>query len=64
MTTTVSFRCRNCHASLRARVQLIGRWKYCPGCQQRLVVPARSIPDSGPILVFDDRAMQAAPRLR
>ena len=64
MTTTVSFRCRNCHAQLRAPVQLIGRWKYCPGCQQRLVVPARPIPDSGPVLVFDDRAMHAAPPLR
>jgi hypothetical protein len=64
MTTTVSFRCRHCQAPLRASVQIIGRWKNCPGCRQRLVVPARPIPDSGPILVFDDRAMAAAPPLR
>jgi hypothetical protein len=45
-------------------VQLIGRWKNCPGCQQRLVVPARPLPDSGPVLVFDDRSMPTAPQLR
>lgn len=59
MTTTVSFRCRNCQAQLRAPIQLIGRWKPCPGCQNRLVVPARPLPDSGPVLVFDDRALSA-----
>jgi DNA-directed RNA polymerase subunit RPC12/RpoP len=64
MTTTVSFRCRNCQAQLRASVQLIGRWKSCPGCQARLVVPARPLPDSGPVLVFDDRSWSSLPPMR
>jgi DNA-directed RNA polymerase subunit RPC12/RpoP len=64
MPTTVSFRCRNCRTQLRAPVQLIGRWKNCPACQQRLVVPARPLPDSGPVIVFDDRNISLAGQLR
>jgi len=55
MTMGISFRCPGCKARLRAPVQLEGQTRKCPGCGQAVVVPVKRLPDSGPILVFDDR---------
>jgi DNA-directed RNA polymerase subunit RPC12/RpoP len=56
MLLTFSFSCSACKARLKAPLQIIGRWRTCPNCGHRFVVPAKPIPDSGPRLIFDDRA--------
>ena len=60
----IVFRCPNCRSQLKSPPQLIGRWRNCPGCQHRLIVPAPPLPDSGPIFVFDDRGLASAPQMR
>jgi DNA-directed RNA polymerase subunit RPC12/RpoP len=61
MLPTFSFRCAACKARLRAPINLIGRWRACPNCGQRLVVPAKPVQDLGPRLVFEDRFFGSAP---
>jgi hypothetical protein len=37
---TLRFHCPQCHARIKAPVQLNGRARNCPGCGHQLIVPA------------------------
>jgi uncharacterized protein YlaI len=64
MLPILTFPCPACKSRLKAPVQLIGRWRTCPRCGHRLVVPAKPRQDSGPRLIFEDHPVASSPLFR
>ncbi len=65
MPTSVFFRCSGCDARIKAPVNLLGRWRTCPGCQRRIIVRDERgyrPRDAEPVLVGDDGPSSSAPR--
>lgn len=55
-SNVIRFHCPHCWARIKAPLQLSGRSRTCPGCEQTFTVP-RFIPDdAGPMLVVVERA--------
>jgi hypothetical protein len=47
MNVCICFRCFDCHARIKAPVQLVGQSRTCPGCGASLVVQLKGPPPSG-----------------
>jgi hypothetical protein len=55
-SASISIRCSQCRARIRAPYQLLGKWRNCPGCGHYVVVQLKPPPEAGPALVMDDQS--------
>jgi DNA-directed RNA polymerase subunit RPC12/RpoP len=46
--------CPGCQTTLRAALRLIGRYRDCPICSQRVLVKAPPLSDAEPMLVLEE----------
>jgi hypothetical protein len=53
MRTTITLRCSQCNARIKAPVQMLGQSRPCPGCGARLHVRIQPPQDSDPVLVVE-----------
>ena len=51
-TDCIRFQSAKCRARMKAPLQLGGRNRNCPGCDQVLTVPRLMPQDAGPVLVL------------
>ena len=55
MHPSISLRCPGCNVRIRAPFQLMGQSRDCPNCGHEIVIRLKAPPESGPMLVADDR---------
>ncbi|HKB38105.1 MAG TPA: hypothetical protein VKD72_16785 [Gemmataceae bacterium] len=62
MAATIILRCPGCNARIKAPAQLLGQWRDCPGCGQRLLIRIVPPADAGPVLVGEEAPRVATAR--
>jgi DNA-directed RNA polymerase subunit RPC12/RpoP len=64
MTPSLSFRCPGCNARIRAPAPLLGQYRNCPGCGERILIRVQVPEEAEPLLVPDERVSKLVPSFR